>query len=30
VLKRRAHVVEMVLAYLTQASLSETEDAEIE
>jgi TetR/AcrR family transcriptional regulator len=30
VLKRRAHVVEMVLAYLTQASSSETDDAETE
>jgi TetR/AcrR family transcriptional regulator len=30
VLKRRAHVVEMVLAYLTQASLSEADDADTE
>jgi TetR/AcrR family transcriptional regulator len=30
VLKRRAHVVEMVLAYLTQASLSGADDADAE
>jgi TetR/AcrR family transcriptional regulator len=30
VLKRRAHVVEMVLAYLTQASTSEADDADTE